>query len=58
MVRITRALYVLSAVWLLTVFGFMASLPNDRWGELIFLYITVAVIPVVLINGAWWIIKG
>jgi hypothetical protein len=56
MVRIGRAIIVLSAIWLLGAFAFLMSL-NAPWNEFLLLYTFWAVIPVIVINGIWWIIK-
>ena len=55
--KIQRAIIVLSAVWLVGAFAFMINL-NAPWKEFLLLYTFWAVIPVIVINGIWWIIKG
>jgi hypothetical protein len=55
--RLGRAIIVLSAIWLLGAFAFMISL-NAPWNEFLLLYTFWAIIPVIVINGIWWIIKG
>lgn len=55
--KIQRAIIVLSAVWLVGAFAFMISL-NAPWKEFLLLYTFWAVIPVIVINGVWWITKG
>jgi hypothetical protein len=57
MVKVRRAIIVISAIWLLGAFAFLISL-NAPWNEFLLLYTFWAVIPVVLVNGIWWIIKG
>ena len=55
--KVQRAIIVLSAVWLVGAFAFMISL-NAPWKEFLLLYTFWAVIPVIVVNGIWWIIKG
>jgi hypothetical protein len=57
MVKVRRAIIVISAIWLLGAFAFLVSL-NAPWNEFLLLYTFWAVIPVILVNGIWWIIKG
>lgn len=54
--KIQRAIVVLSAVCLVGAFAFMFSL-NAPWNEFLLLYTFWAVIPVIVINGIWWIIR-
>jgi hypothetical protein len=57
MPKIRRPIIVLSVVWLLGAFAFLISL-NAPWNEILLLYTFWAVIPVIVLNGLWWIIKG
>ena len=54
MLRIRRALIVLSMIWLLTAFAFLASV-GGNWGEFFFLYTLFGLLPVIVINGLWWV---
>jgi hypothetical protein len=56
MVKIQRTLIVLSVVWLLGFFAFMLSV-GGKWEELLLIYTFFGLIPVIVINGLWWIIK-
>ena len=55
--KIQRAIIVISAIWLVGAFAFLISL-NAPWKEFLLLYTFWAVIPVIVINGVWWITKG
>jgi hypothetical protein len=57
MVKLRRAIIVLSVIWLLGAFAFLVSL-NAPWNEFLLLYTFWAVIPVIVINGILWIMKG
>jgi hypothetical protein len=55
--KVRRAIIVISAIWLLGAFAFLVSL-NAPWNEFLLLYTFWAVIPVIVINGILWIMKG
>jgi hypothetical protein len=55
MVRVRRALIVLSVIWLVALFGFLGSIESSR-GDFLFIFTLFGLIPVILINGIWWII--
>jgi hypothetical protein len=57
MVRLQRAVAVISIIWLLGGFALLNSVDSDDWKGFLLLYTLFGLIPVVALNGVVWVFK-